>query len=79
MFNNWRVVLSTINMSDGENDIVTRKATEKEARDLYLNQLSSYGTNPQTKGLMIYLINPYGAVVEQYKVDNTQYIVPEEE
>lgn len=78
MFNNWRVITSTINIEDGENDIVERKATEKEAHDLYLNKLSSLGTNPSTKGLVIRLYNPNGNLAEEYYVDNTKYAPIEE-
>lgn len=74
MFNNWRVVIFTRNMSDGEAEETIRKATEKEARDIYLNKLSSFGTNPQTKCMTIKLYNTEGQQVEEYYVNNAQYI-----
>lgn len=79
MFNKFTVITKTINMSDGESLTYKDKDTEKEAIDLFYNNCSSYGTNPQTKACEVIVLAPDGTFIRVERIDNSQYIEPTEE
>jgi len=79
MFNKYTVITKTINMSDGEAVVTKDKDTEKEAMDLFYNNCSSYGTNPQTKACEVIVLAPNGDVIRMEKIDNSVYQTAEEE
>lgn len=71
MFNSWLVITRTINVSGGEAEVTARKDTEKEAMDLFYNNLSSYGTNPSTKACQVIVVKPNGDFARFETIDNT--------
>ena len=77
MFNKYTVITKTINMENGESVVAKDKETEKEAMDLFYNNCSSYGTNPQTKACEVMVLNPNGDINRIEKIDNSKYIVKE--
>lgn len=74
MFNKYTVITKTMNMSDGENVDWKLKDTEKEAIDLFYNNCSSFGTNPQTKSCEVIVLNPNGDIDKMEKINNSKYI-----
>lgn len=78
MFNKFTVITKTINMSDGEAVVTKDKDTEKEAMDLFYNNCSSYGTNPQIKACEVIVLAPNGDVIRMEKIDNSIYQTAEE-
>lgn len=68
MFNKYTVITKTINKEDGENVVWALKDTEKEANDLFYNNCSSYGTNPQTKACEVIVIKPDGDILKLEKI-----------
>lgn len=77
MFGTWKILTITRNMSDGEAHFFAEKATEKEAMDVFYNNCSSYGTNPQTKSCAVYVIMSNGTISRMEFIDNTKYAVEE--
>lgn len=73
MFNKYRIISATMNMSDGEATDVVMKDTEKEAMDTFYNKCSSLGTNPATKACEVVVLSPNGDLVRIEKIDNTAY------
>ena len=73
MFKKYRVVVSVINLSDGESDEVIRKDTFKEAKDLFYDKLSQLGGNPQTKAVSVIILDTNGNVIKSDKIDNSIY------
>lgn len=77
MFNKFRVVTFTRNMSDGEATFSKEFNTEKEAMDKFYADCNSYGTNPQTKTCEVVVFNPEGNISKMEMIDNSKYIVEE--
>ena len=77
MFKMYTVITKTINMNDGETIVTANKDTEKEAVDLFYNNCSSHGTNPQVKACEVIVLKPSGDIYRLEKIDNEQYIKPE--
>ena len=78
MFNSWRVITFTRNMSDGEAEFMVRKNSEKEAIDTFYNNCNTYGTNPATKTCQVVVYDPEGHVIKDEQIDNSKYIPAEE-
>ena len=79
MFNKYRVITFTRNMSDGETTFKEEKNTEKEAMDMFYKNCDSYGTNPSTKACEVVVFNPSGNIIKMEMIDNSKYIVEEPE
>ena len=74
MFKDYKLLVSTVNMSDGEADEVTRIQDEKSANQKFYDKLSQLGGNPQTKKVMIQLFDKDGNVIKREFIDNSKYI-----
>lgn len=74
IFNSWRVIVLTRNLSDGETEFTNRYESEKEAMDNFYKSCSSYGVNPATKACEIVVLNPDGDLMRMEKIDNSKYI-----
>lgn len=76
MFEKWRVITFTRNMSDGETSFKEELDTEKKAWDKFYYNCNSYGTNPSTKACEVIIVNPNGDIIRIEKINNAKYIEP---
>lgn len=76
MFNNFRILVSTMNLSEGEADDVIRESDEQKAYQKFFDKLSQLGGNPQTKKVMVKLLDKNGDVLKTEIIDNSKYITP---
>ena len=74
MFNKYRIITFTRNMSDGETTFTDEKDTEKEALDLFRSNCASYGNNPATKTCEVVLFDTNGNIMKMEMIDNTKYM-----
>lgn len=77
MFKKFIVFTRTINLSDGENVTTATKDTEREAYDLFYDNLSKFGGNEQTKAVEVIIFNPSGNIEKIDTRDNSEYITSE--
>ena len=74
MFKKFVVMTRTINLSDGENVTNVPKDTEREAYNLFYDNLSKLGGNEQTKAVQVIVFNPNGEIAKIDERDNSKYI-----